>query len=137
MEKLAPSLPLCLSAGRKFQHCFSVLGNRTQRNWSKLNHDQSLIMIGTKKQRPSEEFWSRKDIVSCHCSRLPYKHVHCPCNGCNFSAVSTSTEYGHWKHAEAMRYNKVPTYTGYFFLCIWPIRVNCSEVHDFSLLNDC
>ena len=58
-------------------------------------------MLGAK--RPHLEAWSRTNIVICHCPSLPYKHVHCPCNGCRNAAVSTSTEYTHWKHAEALR----------------------------------
>lgn len=58
-------------------------------------------MLGAK--RPRLDAWSRTKIVICHCPNLPYKHVHCPCDRCKNSAVSTSTEYYHWKHAEALR----------------------------------
>ena len=49
-------------------------------------------MLGAKRRR-FEKPWSRQDVVICHCSRLSYRHVHCPCNKCEYAAVSTSVEY--------------------------------------------
>ena len=47
--------------------------------------------------------WLREDIVICHCSELKYRHVHCPCEDCENSAVSTAKEKSHWQTNETLR----------------------------------
>lgn len=41
--------------------------------------------------------WSRDDITSCECKEKPYRHVHCPCFGCQGRATDRKTELRHWK----------------------------------------
>ena len=41
--------------------------------------------------------WSQKDVSTCTCEELAYRHSHCPCQNCNGKAVSSSTEYSHWE----------------------------------------
>ena len=44
--------------------------------------------------------WQRVEISTCFCNALNKAHVHCPCIHCEYSAVSSSTEYRHWKEFE-------------------------------------
>ena len=73
-KELLPSVLLfvgaCGKAGNRWEISTSF---RTQRYRADKNakFDPRCKMLGAKKQRFSEEFWSRKDIVSCQCSSLP------------------------------------------------------------------
>ncbi|KAM7426948.1 hypothetical protein ABFA07_021841 [Porites harrisoni] len=50
-----------------------------------------------KSSRGSCIVWERRDVSTCTCSELTYRHSHCPCESCNGKAVSSSTEYNHWE----------------------------------------
>jgi hypothetical protein len=52
--------------------------------------------------------WNREDVSYCKCSDVAYTHSHCPCQECNGRAVSRSTEYRHWKIAQA-QYSSIST----------------------------
>lgn len=41
--------------------------------------------------------WSRDDITSCECKEKPFRHVHCPCFGCQGRATDRKTELRNWK----------------------------------------
>ena len=43
--------------------------------------------------------WRRTDVTLCHCGSVKNSHIHCPCTSCEYSAVSRTTEYNHWKSA--------------------------------------
>ena len=44
--------------------------------------------------------WQRVEISTCFCNALNKAHVHCLCIHCEYSTVSSSTEYRHWKEFE-------------------------------------
>ena len=39
--------------------------------------------------------WSRDDISTCECEEKPFRHVHCPCFGCQGRATDRKTELRH------------------------------------------
>lgn len=41
--------------------------------------------------------WSRDDITSCECKEKPFRHVQCPCFGCQGRPTDRKTELRHWK----------------------------------------
>lgn len=48
------------------------------------------------------KLWSRSDVSTCSCSQKSYRHVHCPCSGCNGRATDRSTELRHWRQAHVL-----------------------------------
>lgn len=46
--------------------------------------------------------WLRDEISGCECAEKSYRHVHCPCVGCNGRATDRSTELRHWREAKTL-----------------------------------
>lgn len=50
--------------------------------------------------------WSRKEVSTCNCTELSYRHVHCKCYRCKGRAVSRRTELRHWNEARISSLHK-------------------------------